>query len=59
MIPNIAETVENFTSLLVSPLMTETEVHRSYSNERETKARLIIEPEGSTDLKIILNYLGR
>ncbi|MFT3882393.1 MAG: hypothetical protein QM703_22420 [Gemmatales bacterium] len=45
--------------MLESPLLMETDVHRAYSSEKDTKLRLVIEPDGSTDLKIILNYLGR
>lgn len=59
LMPNVAETDENFRNLLISPLIMETEVHRSYSSERDSKLRLVIEPQGNQDIKIILNYLGR
>lgn len=58
LIPNVAETDENFRRLLASPLMMDTDVHRLYSSEGATKLRLTIEPQGSTDLRIVLNYLG-
>ncbi|HQR06174.1 MAG TPA: protein kinase [Gemmatales bacterium] len=60
LLPNIPESdTANFRNMLESPLLLETDVHRAYSSERDTKLRLIIEPNGSTDLKIVLNYLGR
>lgn len=58
LIPNVSESDENFRRLLGSPLMMETDVHRLYSNERDTKIRLTLEPGGNTELKIVLNYLG-
>jgi len=60
LLPNIPESdTANFRNMLESPLLLDTDVHRAYSNERETKLRVVVEPNGSTDLKIILNYLGR
>ena len=60
LLPNIPESDrENFRNMLESPLLLETDVHRAYSNERDTKLRLVIDPNGNSDLKIVLNYLGR
>lgn len=58
LLPNVAETDPTFRGQLESPLMMETDVHRSYSSERTTKLRLVIEPNGNNDIKLVLNYLG-
>ncbi len=60
LLPNIPESDrENFRNMLESPLFLLTDVHRAYSNEKDTKLRLVIDQNGNSDLKIVLNYLGR
>ena len=60
LLPNIPESDrENFRNMLESPLLLETDVHRAYSSEKDTKLRLVIDQNGNSDLKIVLNYLGR
>lgn len=58
LIPNVAETDPNFRIYLSSPHLMDTDVHRAYSNEREPKLRLVIDPEGNKDIKLVINYLG-
>jgi serine/threonine protein kinase len=58
MIPNVAETDPNFRIYLASPHLMDTDVHRAYSNERETKLRLTIDPDGNRNIKLVINWLG-
>jgi hypothetical protein len=59
--PNVAETDKLYRTYLISPLMTDTEVHDNYStpDPRRNPLKITIEPTGNPDLRIILNYLGR
>src|SRR5437667_6856360 len=44
LMPNIPETDrDNFRNMLESPLLLETEVHRAYTSEKDTKLRLVID----------------
>ncbi|HMP18543.1 MAG TPA: carboxypeptidase-like regulatory domain-containing protein, partial [Gemmatales bacterium] len=58
LMPNVSESDPFYRALIGSPLMLETDVHRNYSSERDTKLKLILEPEGNRNIKLVLNYLG-
>ncbi len=58
LIPNVAETDRHFRDLMGSPLMLDTDVHRSYGSERDSKLKLVIEPQGNRNIKLVINYLG-
>ena len=59
--PNVAETDKSFRTMLLSPLVTDTEVHENYTSPdpRRNPLKVTIELTGSPDLRIMLNYLGR
>jgi serine/threonine protein kinase len=58
--PNVPETDKDYRRLLVSPLIMDSEVHQNYSrlNPRDNKLSVTIEPTGSPDIRIVLNWLG-
>ncbi len=58
LMPNISESDKFYRELLGSPLTMETDVHRSYSNERDSKLKLVIEPQGNREIKLVINFLG-
>jgi hypothetical protein len=60
LMPNVSETDANFRVALPGPLSdSEMDVHRNYSNERQTRLTAIIPNEGTHNLRIVLNVLGQ